>query len=50
MAKIIDYNEALSTEAENDLIGKEDIIPEQEKLTEEKEKEASSDALISKDK
>ena len=39
MAKRLDDNEALSTQAANDLIEKEKTIQEQENLTEEKEKE-----------
>ena len=50
MAKRLDDTEALSTQAMNYLSEKEIIIQEQEKLTGEKEKEGSSDALISKDK
>ena len=50
MAKRFDDTEALSTQAVNDLSDKEKIIQEQAKLIEEKEKEGSSDALISKDK
>ena len=50
MAKRLDDTEALSTQAVNDLSEKEKIVQEQAKLIEEKEKEGSSDALISKDK
>ena len=50
MAKRLDDNEALSTQAANDLSEKEKIIQEQAKIIEEKEKEGSSYALISKDK
>ena len=50
MAKRLDDTEALSNQASNDLSEKEKINQEQEKLIEEKEKEGSSDALISKDK
>ena len=50
MAKRLYDTEALSTQAGNDLSEKEKIIQEQAKLIEEKEKEGSSDALISKDK
>ena len=40
----------LSTRTVNELGEKEKMIQEQEKLTEEKEKEGSSDALRAKDK
>ena len=50
MAKRLDDTEALSTQAENDLSEEEKIIQEQAKLVKGKEKEGSSDALISKDK
>ena len=50
MAKRLDDTEALSTQAVNDLSEKEKMIQEQAKLIEEKEKQGSSDALISKDK
>ena len=49
MAEKLDDTESLSTRAANDLSEKEKIIQEQKKLIEEKEKEGSSDALISKD-
>ena len=50
MAKRLDDTEALSTQDANDLSEEEKIIKEQAKLIEEKEKEGSSDALISIDK
>ena len=48
MAKSLDDTEALSTQTANDLSEKDKIIQEQAKLIEEKEKEGSSDAFISK--
>ena len=48
MAKRLEIDEALSTRTVNELSEKEKMIQEQAKLTEEKEKEGSSDALRSK--
>ena len=50
MAKRLEIAEALSTRTVNELSEKEKMIHEQVKLTEEKEKEGSSDALRAKDK
>ena len=50
MAKRLEIAEALSTRTVNELSEKEKMIQEQAKLTEEKEKEGSSDALCAKDK
>ena len=50
MAKRLEIAEALSTRTVNELSEKEKMIQEQVKLTEEKEKEGSSDALRAKDK
>ena len=50
MDKRLDMAEALSTCTVNELSEKEKMIKEQVKLTEEKEKEGSSDALCAKDK
>ena len=48
MAKRLEISEALSTRTVNELSEKEKMIQEQAKLLEEKEKEGSSDELISK--
>ena len=45
MAKRLEISEALSTFTMNELSEKEKMIQDQEKLTEEKEKKGSSDAL-----
>ena len=45
MAKRLEIAEALSTRTVNELSEKEKMIQEQANLTEEKEKEGSSDAL-----
>ena len=50
MAKSLEIAEALSTRTVNELSEKERIIQEQAKLIEQKEKEGSSDVLLSKDK
>ena len=50
MAKRLVDTEALSTQYANELSEKEKTIKDQEKIPEEREKESSSDALISKDK
>ena len=50
MTKRLEIAEALSTRTVNELSEKEKMIQEQAKLTEEKEKEGSSDALRAKDK
>ena len=50
MAKRLEVAEALSTRTVNELNEKDKMIQEQAKLTEEKEKEGSSDALRAKDK
>ena len=50
MAKSLEIAEALSTCTVNELSEKENMIQEQAKLIEEKEKEGSSDALHAKDK
>ena len=50
MDKRLDNTEALPTQAANELSKKGKIIQEQAKIIEEKEKEGSIDALISKDK
>ena len=50
MAKRLEMAEALSTRTVNELSEKEKMIHEQAKLTEEQEKEGSSDALRAKDK
>ena len=49
MTKNLEETEAASSKAMKQLSEKQIIIQEQVKLTEEKEKEGSSDALISKD-